>query len=430
MNILILGGGGREHALAASLARDLDPETDTLYVAPGNAGTLEHAENVRVAHDGAEVVAFCRRAGIDLVVVGPEAPLAAGVVDALDEAGIKAFGPCAAGSRLEASKLWAKHFMARHRIPTASFRSFENPSEARAYVEQNWTAAGMVIKADGLAAGKGVVVATTLEQAIGAIFSLMERKILGEAGSAVLIEERLEGPECTVLALTDGDTLRVLPPAQDHKALYEGGRGPNTGGMGAVCPTPVVDAEMLSRIEREVMEPVVNGLAIEGVPYKGVLYAGIILTSDGPKVLEFNCRFGDPEAQAVLPGIRNLRALLEAVAEGRLREVEVDHDGLVRVCVVGAAPGYPEGHASDDTIEGLEEAVMVEGVTVFHAGTRLCAERGFLTSGGRVLGVTAEGADLAEAQDRAYGAMHRINFGQGGPHFRRDIGAPSLVGAR
>ena len=425
MNILILGGGGREHALAAVLARDLDPETDTLYVAPGNAGTLEHAENVRLAHEGPEIVAFCRRASIDLVVVGPEAPLAGGVVDDLQEAGILDFGPCAAGDRLE-----AKNFMARHHIPTAAFRAFDNPTEARAYVEESWSPAGMVIKADGLAAGKGVIVATTQEQAIGAIFSLMERKILGEAGSSILIEERLEGPECTVLAITDGDTYRILPAAQDHKALYEGGRGPNTGGMGAVCPTPVVDAEVLARIEREVFEPAINGLAIEGVPYKGVLYAGMILTPAGPKVLEFNCRFGDPEAQVVLPGIRNLRELLYAAAKCNLGDMPVDHDGRVRVCVVAAAPGYPEDPASDDTIEGLEEAVMIDGVTVFHAGTALCEKRGFLTRGGRVLGVMAEGADLPEAQDRAYGAIHRINFGNGGPHFRKDIGAPSLVGAR
>ena len=429
MNILILGGGGREHALAWSLARDLDPDNDVLYVAPGNAGTIEHAENVRLPHSGPEVADFCRRAAVDLVVVGPEAPLAEGIVDHLHGAGIRVFGPSAAGARLESSKLWAKAFMSRHGIPTARFASFDGPGAARAHVEEAWSPGGLVIKADGLAAGKGVVVAETQEQAVGAIFSLMERKILGDAGATVLIEERLEGPECTVLALTDGQAYRLLPPAQDHKALYDGGRGPNTGGMGAVCPTPVVGPDVFTAIEREIVAPTVSGLAAEGLPYRGVLYFGLILTAEGPRVLEFNCRFGDPEAQAVLPGIANLREVLLAVAEGRLADVEVAHDGRVRVCVVAAAPGYPETPAEEDAIEGLEEAVVVEGVTVFHAGTHLCERRGFLTRGGRVLGVTAEGASLAEAQERAYKAMHRISFGNGGPHFRHDIGVPTLVGA-
>jgi phosphoribosylamine--glycine ligase len=427
MNILILGGGGREHALACSLARDLDPENDVLYVAPGNAGTIEHAENVRLPHSGPAVADFCRRAEVDLVVIGPEAPLAEGIVDHLEEAGVKAFGPSAAGARLESSKLWAKAFMARHGIPTARYASFEGPGLARAHVEETWTSAGLVIKADGLAAGKGVVVAQTQEQAVGAIFSLMERRILGDAGATILIEERLEGPECTVLALTDGRTYRMLPPAQDHKALFDGGRGPNTGGMGAVCPTPAVTPDILARIEQDIVAPTVAGLSAEDLPYRGVLYFGLILTAEGPRVLEFNCRFGDPEAQAVLPGIANLRDVLLAVAEGRLGDVEVSHDGRVRVCVVAAAPGYPETPAEEDAIEGLEEAVIVEGVTVFHSGTQLCERRGFLTKGGRVLGVTAEGASLAEAQERAYKAMHRISFGNGGPHFRHDIGVPNLV---
>ncbi|MBM3267350.1 MAG: phosphoribosylamine--glycine ligase [Candidatus Sericytochromatia bacterium] len=429
MNILVLGGGGREHALAASLATQCDLETEVLYVAPGNAGTLECAENVNLPHEGPAIEAFCRRAGIDLVVVGPEAPLAAGLADHLTRAGIPVFGPTADCARLESSKLWAKAFMARHGVPTAAFQAFEHAAAARQYVEEAWTGAGMVIKADGLAGGKGVVVASTREQAIGAVFSLMERKVVGEAGGTLLVEERLVGPECTVLAIVDGQTYRLLPPAQDHKALYDGHRGPNTGGMGAVCPTPVVSADMLARIAAEIVEPTLAGLAAEGLAYRGVLYAGLILTAEGPRVLEFNCRFGDPEAQVVLPGVANLRDVLLAAATGRLAEVPVDHDGTVRVCVVAAAPGYPESYESDDTIEGLEEAVVVEGVTVFHAGTRLCERRGFLTRGGRVLGVTAEGADLAEAQSRAYQAMARINFGRGGPHYRHDIGVAALVEA-
>ncbi len=428
MNILILGSGGREHALAAVLAGDCDPENDVIYVAPGNAGTLEFGENVNLVHEGPAIEAFCRRAGVELVVVGPENPLAAGIADHLGAAGIPVFGPTAACARIEASKLWAKTFMARHGIPTAAFQAFEHAAAARTYVEEAWTGSGMVIKADGLAGGKGVVVATTQEQAVGAVFSLMERKVLGEAGATLLIEERLEGPECTVLALVDGETYRLLPPAQDHKALYDGGRGPNTGGMGAVCPTPLVDAALQRRIATEILEPTLRGLAAEGLQYRGVLYLGLMLTADGPRILEFNCRFGDPEAQVVLPGIKNLREALLAAATGRLMDVQIRHDGRVRVCVVAAAPGYPERYVAGDTIEGLEEAVVVDGVTVFHAGTELCERRGFLTRGGRVLGITAEGADLAEAQERAYKAISRINFGQGGPHYRHDIGLASLVG--
>ena len=428
MTILILGGGGREHALCWALARDLDPEVDTVLAAPGNGGTLEVADNVRLACVGPEVVAFCAKYEVDTVVVGPEGPLAAGVVDALRGAGIRTFGPTRAAARLESSKTWAKEFMGRYGIPTAKFEVFSDAAGARAYIESAWTPAGLVVKADGLASGKGVVVCSTQEEAIGAVFSFMERRTLGDAGSTVLVEERLEGPEVSILAFTDGHTYRLLPPAQDHKALYDGGKGPNTGGMGAVCPTPLVDFATLGAIEAAVIKPAVAGLSAEGLDYRGILYAGIILTKDGPKVLEFNCRFGDPEAQVLIPGLRNLRELLEATAEGRLEDVKVEHDGKIRVCVVATAPGYPEEPAVGEAIEGLEEAIVMEGVTIFHAGSALDADRGFVTRSGRVLGVTAEGSDLAEAQDRVYKAIHRISFGGGGPHFRHDIGVSSLVG--
>ncbi len=425
MKVLILGSGGREHALAQTIASVLNPEHDALLVAPGNGGTLSVADNLKMP---ADLPAFCQQQSIDLVIIGPEGPLAAGAADALRAAEIPVFGPGAAGARLEASKVFAKEFMGRHGIPTAPYEVFDDPVAARAYVEGCWSEQGLVVKADGLAGGKGVVVAVTRQEAIGAIFSLMERRVAGEAGARVLVEPRLEGTELSILALVDGEHHVLLPPAQDHKTLFEGGRGPNTGGMGAVAPTPVVTPQWLDRIDREIVAPAVAGLAREGIAYRGVLYAGVMVTEQGPQVLEFNCRFGDPEAQVIVPGIARCLEVLAATASGRLAEVVVRHDQRVRVCVVAAAPGYPDAPALGDAIDGLDEAVMLPGVTILHAGTKLDPRRGFVTSGGRVLGVVGEGEDLAQAQERAYAAIHRISFEAGGPHFRHDIGLGGLVG--
>ncbi|MBU6429220.1 MAG: phosphoribosylamine--glycine ligase [Cyanobacteria bacterium REEB65] len=425
MRVLLLGAGGCEHALAQAIFRSLDTEKDTLLVAPGNAGTLAFGDNVRLPDD---LVTFCRDQAVDLVVLGSAEAMVRGEGDRLREAGIPVFGPGAQGARLEASKSFAKEFMARHGIPTPSSRVFEDPAAARDYLESHWNSEGLVVKADGLAGGRGTIVALTPKEAIGAIFSFMERKVLGAAGERVLIEPRREGPELSVLVVIDGERYALLPAAQDHKTRFEGGRGPNTGGMGAIAPTRLGTDEILAQIEREIVEPTVSGLVRDGIDYRGVLYFGVMLTEACPEVLEFNCRFGDPEAQVVLPGIADVLGLLEACASGSLVPSRVRHDGKVRVCIVGAAPGYPEEPLIGQAIDGLDEAVLLPGITVFHDGTRLCRQRGFLTHGGRVLGVTAEGEDLLEAQERAYKAVHRISFEAGGPYFRHDIGVGSLAG--
>ena len=419
MKVLVVGGGGREHALVWKIARS--PRVTKIFCAPGNAGIAEHAECVGIkAEDIDGLLAFARANSPDLTVVGPEAPLAAGIVDAFEAAGFKIFGPGKEAARLEASKVFAKEVMQRYGVPTAAGKDFNRAEDAREYVRR--LGGSCVVKADGLAAGKGVVVADSPAEAEAAVKTIMEEKAFGAAGERVIIEERLYGEEASVMALTDGETVLPLLPAQDHKPVFDGDKGPNTGGMGAYAPAPAVTAELLRRIEVEILVPTIRGLAAEGITYKGVLYAGLMLTAEGPKVLEFNVRFGDPEAQPLFCLLASdLLELMEAVLAGRLREMKPDWHPGAAVCVVLASAGYPGPSRKGDVISGLDN--LPAGVVVFHAGTTLKNGR-FATAGGRVLGVTGRGADVRDAIKATYKAVEKISFE--GMHYRRDIGQKAL----
>jgi phosphoribosylamine--glycine ligase len=453
MNVLVIGGGGREHAICHGLARS--KRLNRLFILPGNAGTESLGTNIPGDPTDIELLLdVARRESIGLVVVGPEDPLAAGVVDAFEQAGLRAFGPCAAAARLEADKAFAKQIMRRAGVPTAETRIFARTeqellqrfdarggepfdprhtriptaySRARDYIASRDSA--MVVKAAGLARGKGAFVCESPADALLVLDRLMLDRELGDAADTVLVEERLVGREVSVMALVDGRTLYFLESAQDHKRLLEGDAGPNTGGMGAFCPAGALDDETRGLIEREIFVPVVDAMLRDGIPYRGVLDAGLMLTAAGPRVLEFNCRFGDPEAQVILPRIRSdLLDLFEAAVEGRLDEATIDWDPRPAVCVVMASGGYPGEYRTGAPIAGLEgEGAGGQGdegtrgeqdVIVFHAGTRREGDR-VVTSGGRVLGVTALGADLAEARRKAYAAVDDIHFE--GAQFRRDI---------
>lgn len=416
MRVLVVGGGGREHALAWALARD--PAIDELLAAPGNAGIDEVARCIPVAADDVDgLVALAEDEAIDLTVVGPEAPLVAGLVDALEARGRLAFGPTAVGARIEGSKAWAKELLLRHGIPTGRAEITDDVTRALMLLDAfdpPW-----VIKADGLAAGKGVAVAADRQGAVAAVESMLVDRAFGAAGDRILIEEHLEGREVSVLALTDGKTVIPLEPARDYKRALDGDRGPNTGGMGAHSPVPEVDERLAGRIAAEILEPTVAALTAEGVGYRGVLYAGLMLTADGPKVLEFNARFGDPEAQAVLPRLESdLAGTLLACAEGRLGEAKASWSAEACVTVVLASRGYPGAYETAFPIQGLDEAGKSDRVAVFHAGTARRDGR-VVTAGGRVLAVSALGADLADARARAYGAASHISFE--GLHRRDDI---------
>ncbi len=422
MRILVLGGGGREHAIVASLAAS--PRVTHVFAAPGNGGTAAVAENVSLpVEDGAAVAVFAREHDVDLVVIGPEAPLVAGVADAVRDAGIPAFGPGADGARIEGSKEFAKEFMRRHGLPTGDAQAFSALEPALAYLEE--VGAPVVVKADGLAAGKGVTVAMDLGVARDAVRECFAGRF-GEAGSTVLVEEYLTGPECSLLVFTDGHTVVPMAPAQDHKRAYEDDQGPNTGGMGVYSPVPIVtDAEHEAMVAA--MRAAVEGLAEEGIDYRGVLYGGFILTAEGPKLLEFNARFGDPETQVVLPRLEgDLAEVLLAAAEGRLADVELGWRDEWAVSVVLASGGYPGDYDVDMPITGIEAAEALPGVTVFHAGTRLAPDGTVLTAGGRVLNVTALGHDFSSARDRAYEAVALIDFD--GMFYRSDIGARAQRG--
>ncbi len=424
VNILVLGNGGREHALAWALAKS--PQTERLYVAPGNGGTVNVAENVAGldASDGAAVLAFVREHRIGLVVIGPEAPLVSGVADVLRAAGVAVFGPDAQGARLEGSKTFSKEFMGRHGIPTARYGSFDNEADALAYLTELGVPA--VVKADGLAAGKGVVVADTLEaaeEAVRACFS----GTFGEAGSIVVVEECLTGPECSLLAFVSAGKAYCMSTAQDHKRAFDGDLGPNTGGMGAYSPVPIVTPEELAEM-RAIMERSAAATAEEfDCDYRGVLYGGFMLTPEGPKVLEFNARFGDPETQVVLPRLNSdLVEVMLAVAEGRPDDIELSWSESWAVGVVLASEGYPRAYEKGKVILGVEDAEGLEGVTVFHAGTGLNADSELVTAGGRVLNVVALGDTFASARDLAYQACDLINFE--GKHHRSDIGEKAAAG--
>ena len=422
IDILLLGSGGREHALAKKLAES--PRCGTLYIAPGNGGTLQEGVNVALAEDDPEAVAaFAREEGIGLVVIGPEAPLVAGVADAVRAAGIACFGPGAEGAQMEGSKRFSKELMERAGIPTAAYGSFTDEEAALAYVREQ--GAPLVVKADGLAAGKGVVVATEQCQAEEAVRECFAGAF-GDAGSTVVIEECLTGPECSLLAFTDGKTVRPMATAQDHKRALEGDRGPNTGGMGVYSPVPIVTDEELA-VMKQVMVDTVAELAAEGIDYRGCLYGGFMLTPEGPKVLEFNARFGDPETQVILPRLKNdLVDVMLACAEQRLDEVELSWRDEWAVAVVLTSAGYPGSYEKGKVITGVEDADALDGVTVYHAGTAVTDTGELVTSGGRVLAVTALGDTFEAARDLAYAACEKIDFE--GKTLRHDIGLKALRG--
>lgn len=422
IDILLLGSGGREHALAKKLAES--PRCGTLYIAPGNGGTLQEGVNVALAEDDSEAVAaFAREEGIGLVVIGPEAPLVAGVADAVRAAGIACFGPGAEGAQMEGSKRFSKELMERAGIPTAAYGSFTDEEAALAYVREQ--GAPLVVKADGLAAGKGVVVATEQGQAEEAVRECFAGAF-GDAGSTVVIEECLTGPECSLLAFTDGKTVRPMATAQDHKRALEGDRGPNTGGMGVYSPVPIVTDEELA-VMKQVMVDTVAELAAEGIDYRGCLYGGFMLTPEGPKVLEFNARFGDPETQVILPRLENdLVDVMLACAEQRLDEVELSWRDEWAVAVVLTSAGYPGSYEKGKVITGVEDADALDGVTVYHAGTAVTDAGELVTSGGRVLAVTALGDTFEAARDLAYAACEKIDFE--GKTLRHDIGLKALRG--
>ena len=422
IDILVLGAGGREHALLAKLAES--PRAGKLYVAPGNGGMLQMAQGAPVDQENpAEVAAWAAQNGIGLVVVGPEAPLVAGVADAVRAAGIACFGPNAAAAQMEGSKEFAKQVMARANVATAAYRSFTDQAAAEAYVRE--LAGPCVVKADGLAAGKGVIVAQTTQEALDGL-SACFGGAFGDAGATVVVEEMLEGPECSLLALTDGTCVVPLATSQDHKRAYDGDKGPNTGGMGVYSPVPehLVSADDLATMV-DVMERVVAQLAADGITYSGCLYGGFMLTQDGPKVLEFNARFGDPETQVVLPRMHtDLVEVFLACDGGTLGEADVSWDDDWAVSVVLASAGYPGSYESGKVITGIDEAASQPGVTVYHAGTKLAEDGSMLTAGGRVLDVTAVAPTFAEARTRAYAACELIDFE--GKQFRTDIGARAL----
>ncbi len=417
MRVLVVGSGGREHALCWAIAAS--PLCDALYCAPGNAGIAAEADCVAIAADDIDaLVAFCRETAIDFVVVGPEAPLVLGLVDRLEAAGIKAFGPSAAAAELEGSKAFMKDLCARHGIPTAAYARFSDPDAAKAYVAER--GAPIVVKADGLAAGKGVVVAASEDAALAAIDAALVEQAFGAAGAQVIIEECLTGPEVSVFALVDGDTVRPLAAAQDHKRAFDGDRGPNTGGMGAFSPSPLMDDALQARVMDEIIGPTVRAMAAEGRPYRGVLYAGLMLTPDGPKLLEYNVRFGDPECQVLVARLKSdLLPALIAARDGVLATIDLRWQDAAAVCVVLATEGYPGAYRKGDPIGGLDSAGAEEAITVFHAGTKAGPAGEVLANGGRVLGVTATGADLPAARAAAYAAVDRIDWPGG--FCRRDI---------
>ncbi|HEY7609149.1 MAG TPA: phosphoribosylamine--glycine ligase [Alphaproteobacteria bacterium] len=416
MNILLLGSGGREHALAWKISGS--PLCDRLLIAPGNPGTARCGTNVALdLSDHRAVIAFCRAEAIDLVVVGPEAPLVAGLVDDLGAAGVKAFGPCRAAAQLEGSKAFTKELCREFKIPTAAFARFTDAEPAKAYARE--CGAPIVVKADGLAAGKGVVVAATVAEAEAAIEAMLGGS-LGAAGAELVIEECLVGEEASFFALSDGMTAIPLGTAQDHKRVFDGDEGPNTGGMGAYSPAPVLTPELEARVMREIVLPTVAGMKARGTPYVGVLYAGLMITAEGPKLIEYNVRFGDPECQVLMPRMKtDLVAAMLAACDGVLKSFDVRWWDDVALTVVLAARGYPGAFERGSEIRGLAAAEALDDVLVFHAGTRTEGGR-LLAQGGRVLNVTATGRTVAEAQARAYEAVARIEWPQG--FCRRDIG--------
>ncbi|MBI3991498.1 MAG: phosphoribosylamine--glycine ligase [Candidatus Omnitrophica bacterium] len=425
MKILVIGSGGREHALVWKIAQS--KLVNKIFCAPGNGGISKLAECIDItAQDIPALLEFVRKEKVDLTVVGPEAPLASGIVDEFNKYKLNIFGPDRKAAQLEASKVFAKELMAKYKVPTADFKIFDNADEAKKYIEKK--GAPCVVKADGLAQGKGVIVAKTTDEAKQAVASIMQEKVFGDAGAKVIVEECLQGQEASIIVLTDSRQVIPLASSQDHKRVFDNDEGANTGGMGAYSPALVVTRELFKEILDNVIYPIIDGLAKEGICYKGVLYAGIMITEEGPKVLEFNVRFGDPETQAILPRLKSdlLEAML-AVSNEKLSKV-VKAGGLnwiPRACVsvVCSAGGYPGNYEKGKLISGLEEAENIPGVVVFHSGTEK-EENKYYTNGGRVLGVTGLGNTISEAINTAYHAVDRIHFE--GMHYRRDIGRKAV----
>ncbi|WP_163327923.1 phosphoribosylamine--glycine ligase [Desulfurobacterium thermolithotrophum] len=420
MKVLVVGSGGREHALVWKLAQS--PKVEKVYGAPGNPGIAQVGECIDISPTDIERLAnFAEKEGIDLTVVGPEAPLVAGIVDEFEKRGLKVFGPSKEAARLEGSKAFSKEMMKKYGVPTADFEVFDDPEKAKEYIKKK--GAPIVVKADGLAAGKGVVVAKSVEEALEAIDKIMIERVFGDAGNKVVVEDCLFGEEASYLVVTDGENFIPLATAQDHKAVFDEDKGPNTGGMGAYSPAPVLSKEMEKEVQEKVIKPILKGMKQEGHPFKGILYAGLMITSDGPKVLEFNVRFGDPEAQVILRRLKtDLVDVCLSVIEGNLV------DGLewideTAICVVLASKGYPGKYEKGKFISGIEEAENIDNVVVFHAGTAI-KDGKFITNGGRVLNVTALGKDIVEARENVYNAVEKIYFE--GMHYRKDIGLKAL----
>jgi len=424
MNVLVIGSGGREHALAWKIGQG--NRVDRVFVAPGNAGTAIDAENVPInGEDFPALIKFAKQENVGLTIVGPEVPLALGIVDAFQEEGLRVFGPTRAAAELEASKVFCKDLMRKGNIPSATYKTFDNVDRAIMYLQEREDSP-IVVKADGLAAGKGVIVCSNREEAIEAVNSIARDMAFGDAGNRLVIEERLDGQEASVLAITDGKTIVTMQPAQDHKPAFDGDKGPNTGGMGAYCPATLVDANMLDWIAEHVLVPTVDAMKRSQRPFKGILYAGLMITNQGPKVLEYNVRFGDPECQPLLMRLKtDLVDVLEATIDGTLGQISpLQWDPRPAICVVMASEGYPGSYKKGHVIRGLDEANKVPNVKVFHAGTKL--DNGeIVTSGGRVLNVTATGDNISKAKLQAYTAIKCIRWD--GAWCRKDIADKALA---
>ncbi len=421
MNVLVIGSGGREHALVWKIRQS--KRVKKLFCAPGNAGIAEEAECVNIQPDNVDaLLSFAKERKIDLTVVGPELSLSLGIADRFEKEGLRIFGPKASAAKLECSKAFSKEMMAKCNIPTAAFKTFTSSKDAKEYIKEK--GAPLVIKADGLAAGKGVVVAESEDEAINAITDMMEKRIFGDAGNKVIIEDCLKGEEASFMVFTDGTTIVPMVSAQDHKRVFDNDKGPNTGGMGAYSPAPVVSDALADKVINDVFKPLISGLKREGINYKGVLYAGLMIDDNQQNVLEFNCRFGDPEAQPILFRLKSdIIEIMEAIIDNRLSDIDVQWNQGASVCVVIASKGYPGNYENGKVINGIDEAEKITGVKVFHAGTAK-KDNNIVTAGGRVLGVTASGIDINEAVRTAYKAVEKIKFE--GMHYRRDIASKAL----